>query len=232
MRTKSDKNDRKNLPAKTGRCLAGMMAAAVLMLAWESHAEETKKEETAPSAVQQMKEAILKKNIFSPARFVRPALILEPTEIPPGPATDTGPKELEKPFVVVGITYLPEERWAYLSFIKEQGLRRKVVSGDIIETITVKEIMPTYLVCDYAGKEVRITQGESSSDAYRRLKGILGGEYSLIGTTDTAAQILIKGETRPRWFYVGNMLGNAQVVEIQPGRVILIDQYGEKKTLE
>lgn len=232
MRMKSKKKIWWSLPATKYRYLAGILAVAILSLVWESHAVETKKENTPPSAVQQMKEAILKKNIFSPARFVRPTLITESTEIPPGPSVDTGPKELEKPFVVVGITYLPEERWAYLSFIKEQGLRRKVVSGDVIETITVKEIMPTYLVCDYAGKEVRITQGESSSDAYRRVKGILGGEYSLIGTTDTAAQILIKGETRPRWFYVGNMLGNAQVVEIQPGRVILIDQYGEKKTLE
>jgi hypothetical protein len=210
-----------------------LIAAVVLMSVSQSRAEESAKEKAVPSAIERMKEAILKKNIFSPARFVRPAVTTESPESQPSiPPADTGPKELEKPFVVVGITYQADEKWAYLSFIKEQGVRRKVKKDDIIETVTIKEILPTYLLCDYAGKEVRIGQGESSSDAYKRVRGILGGEYSLIGTSDSAAQILIQGESRPRWFYIGNVLGNAQVVEIQPGRVILIDQYGEKRILE
>jgi hypothetical protein len=193
---------------------------------------ECRAQEPVKLTFEQMKAAIIKKNIFVPAKYVRPAAPAEASDSTTvSPILDTGPKELEKPFVVIGITYQQDEKWADLTFLKEQG-RRKVKKGDVIETITIKDIFSTYLLCDYAGQEVRIGQGESSSDAYRRVKGIMGGEYSLIGTSDSAAHILIKGESRPRWFYVGNILGNAKVVEIQPGKVILIDQYGDKRILE
>ena len=73
--------------------------------------------------------------------------------------------------------------------------------------------------------------GESSNDALRRLLGLyVTSAYYLMGTTvleeTSSAQFYFPREGRYARVSEGDMLGEYQIVRIEPGRVFVEDEYG------
>jgi hypothetical protein len=182
----------------------------------------------------EVKKQIVEKNIFAPARKQK-KIVAE--QAPASPASkETGLKKLKRPFVVKGVTQVGEQCQAYLYF-EEPSEYRPVKVGDVIETIKILEIHMSYLMCDYAGRKVRIEVDEGSNDALARLVGHASGGYYLIGTTvgpsDTYALFFFPGESRPCKYRAGDMVSpTRQIVAIEPGKVILLDQDGDRITVE
>jgi len=173
-------------------------------------------------SVDDLKAAMVKKNIFRAAHIP-----MSTTSTNIGPVTDpkvAGPRPLKRPFTVVGFSESAGETRSHLRF-QNPDTPYIARAGDVFEeTLWIDAIEPPYLICKWADREVRIAAGETSNDALKQLLG-LTGKYSLIGTWAVAdewfAEIQLRGEGRWRRVEVGQMLGKALVVEIEPGKVIL-----------
>lgn len=213
-----------------------MAAAAVgtlLLLGGMANSQETRpKPSTSPRlTLQQKKSLIIEKNIFRPAR--QPAL--ETTKTISNPVVpDTSPKPLKRPFVVQGIVYSEANAGADLRF-ESPGETRRVRVGDTIEYITIIGISPSYLACNYAGKQIWLAVGETSNDALAQAQGF-HREYDLIATTIQGelrfATIRQRGEDRLRRVSEGDRLSDATVIRIEPGRVYLRYEDGFEHYIE
>jgi len=187
-----------------------------------------------PLTPAQWKAEIVKKNIFKPARTF-PAMMPRPSS---GlSSAEVGPQKLTRPFVVIGVIRPSDDLPSALLLFDNPKEYRIVYVEDEIETIKVLGIEPTYLRCDYAGHEVRISVAESSDDALKRLRGMgSGGKYILMGTTvlpgETYARFSIPGESRYRKVTVGDMIGSDRVVRIESGKVHLVNPDGYAITVE
>lgn len=187
-------------------------------------AETAKPAET----VEQLKKAIIEKNIFRPARTLVsvPVKPLEETEQPP--VFNAAPRTLKRPFKVLAFDRTEEGARVYLHF-DNPSEDRMVKVGDVIEFVRILEITPPYIRCNYDGRDVRIDAGETSNDAYTRLMG-LGSNYHLIGTTvrpeGSVARFYFPREGYYRTVEVGDVLGNAKVIAIERGRVHLRQEDG------
>ena len=173
-----------------------------------------------------MKAAILEKNIFKPARIPKPVPMLAPAMDPP--SIENLRRPLKRPFRLIGISATEKGPRADLFFPSNSQIRT-VRLGDTIETITILDVEPTYMLCDYAGTEIRIGVGESSDDALAQIRGY-GMNFELKGTTIRPdicfAYIQPRGETQVRRITIGSKLGEAVVVAIQPGEIQLRDPDG------
>ncbi len=161
------------------------------------------------------KKSIIKKNIFKPALFTAPPVQPNPeTTSPPDP----GPMPLNRPFKVIAFDQTDDGRHAYLQFDNPSDLRAVKV-GDIIETIRILEINPPFIRCQYDQYEVRIDAGESSNEALAHIRGF-GRDYELVGTTvlDEMAFAHILIQNRLRRVEIGDKLGDAIIIDIQPGK--------------
>ncbi|MBN2377808.1 MAG: hypothetical protein JXD22_15530 [Sedimentisphaerales bacterium] len=178
-----------------------------------------------------LKAAILKKDIFSPAKVTSVPLSVDVNET----EVDTGPKALKRPFRVIGIQSTEEGRLVDLYFENPPEVAQKKVGEVIEKTVTILAIEATFLRCEYAGLEVRIEQGETSNDALERLRGLEESKYELIGTTlkegGFVADIYLPRQDRTRRIEVGEILGEATVMKIEKGRVTLIDPDGNQITI-
>ena len=179
-----------------------------------------------------MRQVILSRNIFEPARKAPPATIRSPGE----PPAEVGPQPLKRPFRVIGIRAVEGEIFADLLF-EDPRENRTIEIGDVIETIKVIQIKPAALICRYAGSPVRIAVGETSDTALKRLLGTdTTSEYYLMGTTvlkeEAYAQFYFPRDGRYVQVSIGDMLGGYRVVEIEPGRVFVEDSYGFQIPIE
>jgi len=181
--------------------------------------------------LEQKKAAIIAKNIFRPAR--------RPPPVPRLPVSglgrpETGPRPLKRPFVIQGITHRADDAWVDLRF-ESPSENRRVRVGDMIESIRIVKIGPSYVECDYAGRKVWLVVGEGSDDALAQVRGF-GRDYDLIATTVQGklryASILIKGQNRLRRVVEGDKLGDAVIVRIEPGRVYLRYEDGFEHYIE
>lgn len=177
---------------------------------------------TGPLAtVEEMRLAIVNKNIFLPERI--PDFTYPKPHGYDTPSVEFRLRPLDRPFSVTGFRLTDDRAEAFLHFA-DHSEDRIVVKGDEIEFITVLEVEPPYLLCDYAGREVRITSGQGSRDAYLRLTGF-GSDCHLIGTTmlpsGSFAQFYFPTEGIYRRVEEGNVLGNATVIKIEWGQVIV-----------
>ena len=185
----------------------------------ESLAAEQPKPETLTA--EQMRQEIVKKNIFLPARIPEFSNVSSASYdiVSEEPIL----RPLDRPFRVRGFRLTDERAEAFLHFA-DHSEDRTVVAGDEIETVKVLKVEPPYLICDYSGREVRIAGGEGSRDAYLRLKGF-GSDCHLIGTTvlleGSFAQFYFPGEGIYRRVEEGDVLGNATVKKIEWGQVIV-----------
>jgi len=141
----------------------------------------------------------------------------------------TEPQPLKRPFTVLGIRRTEDGQWADLWF-DDPSRVEKVTVGDVIEKqVEVLEVGRTYLRVSYAGKEVRIGVGETSTDALERLRGF-DSSYFLLGThvmeSGPVADVLILRDGTIRMVEEGDRLGEATVMQIEPGRVHLVDNDG------
>ena len=169
--------------------------------------------------VDQMKKLIKDKNIFKPAKVPPPSVSPDPGDIR---TITPGPKPLKKPFTVFGILAGEEEICAYLLF-KDPDRLEKATEGQIFEnTLKIVAIEWPFLRCEYAGREVRIYQGESTQDALVRLRGF-DGSYIVQGTRaseDTyVADVLILRDNTVKTIEEGDRLGDATVIGIEEGRL-------------
>ncbi len=164
-----------------------------------------------------MIEAIVAKNIFKPARVTSsgqkwPKAIVVP---------ELGPQSLNRPFTVIGIDHTEKDSRVHLLF-NNPTERRVVIVGDEIETVVLKEIHSTYVICVYDGQEVRVDVGETSDDALNHIKGF--NDFSdFVGTTtvgdESYATFIING--RYRRVGVGDWLGDYEVMKIDEGKLWL-----------
>lgn len=184
--------------------------------------------------VAELKAAIIEKNIFRPARVV-PPLAFRTSEQEETLPRDLGPKRIKRLFTFVGFVRKDGVNYAHLHFDNPPENKMVSIDGIPIEFVTILEITPSYIRCDWDGREVRIDAGETSDDAYTRLRG-LHSDYRLIGTTESpdgwSALFYFPSEDRSRNVEVGDQLGNAKVVEIEHGLVNLIDKDGTHITVK
>ena len=169
--------------------------------------------------VAQMKKIIKEKNIFKPAKAPPSWVNPDPGDIR---AVTFGPKPLKKPFTVFGIRVGEEEICAYLLF-KDPERLEKVTEGQVFEnTLKIVSIEWPFLRCEYAGREVRIYQNESTNDALMRLRGF-DSSYIVLGTRaseDTyVADVLILRDNTVKTIEEGDRLGDATVIGIEEGRL-------------
>ncbi|MBN2212061.1 MAG: hypothetical protein JW709_11755 [Sedimentisphaerales bacterium] len=181
--------------------------------------------------LQQKKNIIIEKNIFRPARQPSAATGKQANEFT---VQETTPKPLKRPFVVQGIVHSETNVWADLRF-ESPGENRRVRVGDTIESITITGISPSYLACNYAGKQIWLAVGETSNDALAQAQGF-HREYDLIATTIQGelrfATIRLRGEDRIRRISEGDILSDATVIRIEPGRVYLRYEDGFEHYIE
>lgn len=182
--------------------------------------------------VVQMKKIIKDKNIFKPAKVPPPSIIPDPGD---SWASALGPKPLKKPFTVFGIRAGEEEICAYLLF-KDPERLEKVTEGQVFEnTLKIVAIEWPFLRCEYAGREVRIYQKESTKDALARLRGF-DSSYILLGTRATGdtyvAEVLILRDNTVKIIEEGDRLGNATVNKIEEGKMHLVDRDGTEFPIE
>ena len=181
------------------------------------------------ASLQQLKAAIVEKNVFQPGRLASPVSTV-PTVSENPLLRDPSPQRLKRPFTVVAFDSTPGGDRAYLRFETAGGLL-PVKAGQWIEFVQITEIIPPYIRCNYDGRQVLVAEGETSDDALDRLKG-LPGNYVLIGT-------IIQPSIRAALFYFPALdrtyvveqytrLGNAQILRIEHGRVILQHQDGDE----
>ncbi len=188
----------------------------------------------AVSPTDAMKQMILEKNVFSPARKV--SRVNVPLSNPTPPVQELLPRRLKRPFTVKGITQVDETSSAYI-YMENPSEYRTVKAGELIETVKILAIEQNSLTCDYAGRKVKIAVNENSDDALQRMLGSTGvSQYYLIGTTvgpeDSFALFSFPGEERPRKMHVNEMLGTSRVISIEAGKVTLLDADGFKITVE
>jgi len=169
--------------------------------------------------VDQLKQIIKDKNIFKPAKAPPPPVNPDPSN--PRAAT-FGPRPLKNPFTVLGIRVGEEEICAYLLF-KDPERLEKVTEGQVFEnTLKIVSIEWPFLRCEYAGREVRIYQNESTNDALMRLRGF-DSSYIVLGTRaseDTyVADVLILRDNTVKTIEEGDRLGDATVIGIEEGRL-------------
>ena len=177
--------------------------------------------------MEELKKAIVEKNIFRPAKPIIPTTSEDKL------ITSLGPEPLKNPFTLLGIRQTEQGMRADLASDKPTPRTEEVQVGHVIEDIlTILAIEPTYLRCGYNSREVRIAVGDSSTDVWARLAG---GEieYILLGTTatpagDYVAHIMVTNERTYRTVEVGDMLGDATVIVIEEGYVLLIDSLGNE----
>lgn len=168
---------------------------------------------------EKMKTAIIQKNIFQPGRTPPTYTRTLPQKTP---LREPGPVPLKRPFTFVAYDNTEAGPRAHLQFEKPSEPRMSKV-GDVIEDIlTIKEIYPTYIRCEYGNQSARIDIGETSDDALARLRGF-GSDYELIGTKVLPeiafAYIIFQG--RSYRMEIGEKLGNTEIVNIEPGKVRL-----------
>ena len=187
-----------------------------------------------PSPIEKLKADITAKNIFCPGKTSPLSSTPDPVETT---IIDMTPKWLKKPFTVLGFRITEGQRWVDLAF-KDPDRVDKFTIGDVIENIiTILDIEPTYMRCEYVGREVRIGQGETSDDALARLLGKMSSDYVLLGTgpapsgTGYVAYILIRGKEKYLVFEEGETLGQAKIIKIEPGKVRLLDHDGAEVNL-
>ncbi|MBN1437405.1 MAG: hypothetical protein JW936_10045 [Sedimentisphaerales bacterium] len=182
------------------------------------------------ASLDSLRDAIVAKNIFRPARV--PASALYPVYDSPTEdiAPDLLPARLNRSFSLIGFTTTNEGSFANIR-LDNPSENRRVRVGDSIEFVRVLEVSPPYIRCDYEGRIVRIDVGESSDDAYSRLLG-LGNDYVLLGTTVTpkgsSARFYFLAEDKELTVEVGDLLGNAQVISIIHGQVLLREPDGNE----
>ena len=182
---------------------------------------------------QQMIDAIVKKNMFKPARQPVGASRPKTEDV----IDKYGKRRLLNPFKLVGVDHTDAGSQAYLLEGASQ-IRRLVKQGDKIDYQTVMdvrivveilEIKSAYIRCDYGGREVRIDVGETSNDAIERIWGYNNADYVFIGTTimdaESYAHVNING--RSRVLEVGDRLGEAEIIKIEKDklRLRLINGY-------
>jgi len=225
-----------NLPNRFRRVAGGILFLLWLGIGYPSlWAAEAEKEKPKKLTVEQMKKIIKDKNIFKPAKIPPPPINPDPENIR---ASALGPKPLKKPFTVFGIRAGEEEICAYLLF-KDPERLEKVTEGQVFEnTLKIVAIEWPFLRCEYAGQEVRIYQKESTKDALARLRGF-DSSYILLGTRasgetgDTyVAEVLILSDNTVKTIEQGDRLGDATVIRIEEGKMILMDQDGTEFPIE
>jgi hypothetical protein len=183
------------------------------------------------TSIEDLKKAIIEKNIFRPAKSIKIAAPVETAQI------SFGPDPLKNPFILLGIKDTEGGLRANLSFGKPTLRVEEVDVGYIIdEIISIEAIESTFIRCLYLnnGLEVRIDVGESSADAWKRqASGEI--EYKLLGTSATAsggyvAYIIVTNirEKTYRTVEPGDSLGDATVKIIEEGHVLLIDSQGNE----
>jgi hypothetical protein len=228
---------KRNKPSRLGSFRVGLLGIIVSGVMMPGFVFAQNKEPAPPKPVStpaDIKKQIVEKNIFAPAR--KPKKIVYDPTAQITPPKEVGPRKLKRPFIVKGVTQIGDQFQAYLYF-EDPSEYRPVKVGDMVETIRIVEIHMNYLLCDYAGRKVRIAVDEGSNDALARLVGHVGGGYYLIGTTvgpeDTYALFSFPGESRPCKYRVGDLVEpTRQVAAIEPGKVILLDQEGDRITIE
>ena len=205
-------------------------SAATLLLTFVCLAQAADEEQQTPGRIplEDLKKAIIDKNIFRPARVPSSPIVTPAAEPEPGDPIDRAPRKLKRPFTVLGFVTKDDTDFVHLHFENPSG-DRTVKAGYITEFVRVVEVTPPYIRCEYDGREVRIDAGETSDDAFTRLMG-LGSEYFLITTTMTptgkAARFYFPREDRQRTVEEGDLLGNAVIIRIDHGRVYLRHEDG------
>ena len=195
----------------------------------DSKSAQTETAKTKITDVEQMKAAIIRKNIFKPER-VPPFL---PRETGPElPMREIWPMSLDRPFRVIACDTINDIPQVYLQFDNPPVVRPYKVKDVIQFTVTILEIKPTFIRCKYENKKVRIDKGETSDDALLRLRGFDGRDYEFKGTTvtDNIAFVFFQIAGQPELVRaeVGDWLGRDQIVAIEPGMVTVILENGEE----
>ena len=178
-------------------------------------------------SLEELKIAIITKNIFRPAKSIT---TLAPVE---NVTPSLGPEPLRNPFKLLGIRETEQGMRADIWFKNPTPRYEEVAVNHVIEeVVTILAIEPTFIRCNFFGSEVRISVNESSTDAWMRLSSSNMINYILLGTvqTDTGyeAHIKVIGEDAYRTVEVGDMLGDATVIIIEEGSVLLIDSDGNE----
>ena len=176
---------------------------------------------------EEYKIAIITKNIFRPAK---PITTSGPEE---NITSSLGPEPLRNPFKLLGIRETEQGMRADIWFENPTPRVQEVAVADVIEeVVTILAIEPTFIRCNFFGSEVRISVNESSTDAWMRLSSSNMINYILLGTVETdtgyLAHIKVIGEDAYRTVEVGDMLGDATVIIIEEGYVLLIDSDGNE----
>jgi len=213
----------------------GALVGVLMLVGFTAAAATASPEQRTPRrvALAQLKAAIIAKNIFHPARTPPPNIHPssgQPEKLPP---REPVLRMLKRPFTVKAFDRVGNVDRVHLHF-ENPPLDREVKLGETIEFVTIIEINPPYIRCDYDGREVRIDVGEGSDDALARLMG-LGSDYHLIATTvtPTGRSARFHFPNEQRWYEVeqGDVLGNARVISIEHGRVRLQDKDGTEFTV-
>ncbi len=211
-------------------CSAAISRAAdKVKITEDNKSAQTETTKVKEANVDQMKAAIIRKNIFRPGR-VPPASIRETS--PDLTMREMWPMSLDRPFRVIACDTINDISQVYLQFDNPLVVRPYKV-GDVIQFIvTILEIKPTFIRCKYDNKKVRIDTGETSDDALTRLRGFDGRDYEFKGTTvtDDVAFAFFQIAGRPGLVRaeVGDWLGQDQIVAIEPGMVTVILENGEE----
>ena len=176
-------------------------------------------------SAEELKMAIIAKNIFRPTKLISP---LASENVPAG----LGPRPLRNSFTLLGIRETEKGRRADLAFKNPTPRVEEVAVGHVLEDVlTIVAIEPTFIRCKIFGSEVRLSVNESSTDAWVRLSGNMIN-YILLGTVATdagpVAHIKVIGEEAYRTVEVGDMLGDATIIIIEEGHVLLIDGEGNE----
>ena len=208
---------------------------AAICLFWSSTspgAADANQKKPKKLTVDQMKKIIKDKNIFKPAKAPPPSVNPDPGDIRVAPF---GPKPLKNPFTIFGIRAGAEEICAYLLF-KDPERLEKVTAGQVFEnTLKIVAIELSFLRCEYAGREVRIYQNESTNDALTRLRGF-DSSYIVLGTRaseDTyVAEVLILRDNTVKTIEEGDRLGDATVIGIEEGRLQMRSDDGTEFYIE
>jgi len=210
----------------------GLGLGSVFLRAADGTKERPKK-----LTVDQMIKIIKDKNIFKPAKVPPPLITSDPGKFL---APDQGPQRLKNPFTVIGIQAGQGELSAHLLFKDPARLNpdriEKATVGDVFEdTLEILAIEWPFLRCDYAGQEVRIYQNESTHDALARLRGF-DSSYILLGTRASGdqyvAEVLILRDNTVKTIEQGDRLGDATVIRIEEGKMILVDPDGTEYPIE
>ena len=210
-------------------CSAVLSYAADESKTKDNNSAQTETAKTKANDVEQIKAAIIRKNIFQPGR-VPPVL---PRETGPElPIREIWPMSLDRPFRVIACDTINDISQVYLQFDNPPVVRPYKVGHVIQFIVTILEIKPTFIRCQYDNKKVRIDKGETSDDALARLRGFDGRDYEFKGTTitDDVTFVFFQINGRPGLVRaeVGDWLGQDQIVAIEPGMVTVMLENGEE----